>query len=153
VTTEYNVIGIVDVAPTERRADQWIDALIDYSPAVGRTSRGLSELIITLPARDIVQAVRTGTALLVEAVGQLSEVHAMTTEAFDQRINDAPMPDFVGATEAATILGVSRQRIQQLAAVGRLPSTRVGNAIAIPRQALEVLIPGGDQVDQVRSAK
>jgi hypothetical protein len=41
---------------------------------------------------------------------------ALTTTEADRRLSEPPMPEIVSATEAAEILGVSRQRVHQLLA-------------------------------------
>jgi excisionase family DNA binding protein len=136
---DFNIVAEVDINPTPKRAEGWMDALADYSPAVGRTPRGRAELIITIPARSLEQAINTGLAILSRAAGQLAAFAVLATSDFDARSEDVPLPQLVGATEAAEIVGVSRQRIQQMADAGQLPHTRVGNALAFPRQVVEAL--------------
>jgi hypothetical protein len=114
--TDFNVIAEVGVAPTPKRAASWMDALAHYTPAVGRTARGRSELIITIPARSLEQAVTTGLAIMLKAAGQIERLEVLTTDEYDRRSDDVPVPSLVGATEAAEIIGVKRQRIQQMAA-------------------------------------
>lgn len=138
--TDYNVIGEVAVSPTVRRVEGWMDALANYSPAVGRTARGWSELIITVPARSLEQAASTGLALLVRAAGQIERFEVLTTDEFDRRADDVDMPDLVGATEAADIIGITRQRVQQMAETGALPSRKVGGkALVFPRSTVEAI--------------
>lgn len=134
---DFNVIGEVAIAPTERRTDMWIDALANYSPAVSRTERGHSEIVITLPAATLEQAVTTGLAVLVRAAGQLSAFTVMTTAEFDRRADDVAVPDLISVQDAAQLIGISRQRVQQLIEAGDLPASRVGAAYALPRQAVE----------------
>lgn len=136
--TDYNVVAEVGVTPTPKRAAGWMDALAPYSPAVGRTDRGTTELIATVPARSLEQAVSTGLAVMLRAAGQIESIGVMTTAEYDRRVDDVALPDLVGATEAAEILGVSRQRVQQMAAAGTLPSRKVGGkALVFARPTVE----------------
>jgi excisionase family DNA binding protein len=134
---DFNVIAEVGVAPTPKRAGGWMDALATYSPAVGRTARGWSEIVITVPARSLEQAVTTGLAIMLQAVGQVERFEVLSTAEFDRRMDDVDVPELVGATEAAALLGVTRQRVQQMAADGSLPSVHVGKALVFPRATVE----------------
>lgn len=137
--TDYNAIGEVPINPTARRAEAWMDALASYSPAVARTERGASELVITVPAKTFDQAVTTAYAVLTRAAGQLQRFEVLTTAEFDRRSDDVRMPDLVGATEAAEIIGITRQRVQQLAAIGQLQSVKVGSTYAFVRSGVEAI--------------
>ena len=137
--TDYNVIAEVGVAPPVKRAEEWMVRLVVYSPAVGRTDRGHSELIITVPARTIGQAVATGVAIMSRAVGQIQRFEVLTTAEYDGRADDVHVPELIGATEAREVMGVSRQRIQQLARAGELPSTTVGKSLVFPRANVDAM--------------
>lgn len=139
MTMSYNVVGEVSVAPTAKRAAGWMDALAEYSPAVSRTSRGASELVITLPARSLEQAVSTGLAVLLRAAGELERFEVLTTDEYDRRADDVAMPELVGASEAARIIGITRQRVQQLVELGRLPAVKVGTSLVLQRGPVEAV--------------
>ena len=72
------------------------------------------------------------------------EVKANLTDpiSYEQGQRDA-LASLVGATEAARILGVSRQRIQQMTDEGKLPTRLVGNALVFTRG--EIAAIRGDQ--------
>jgi excisionase family DNA binding protein len=117
--------------------DDLIDALTGYSPAVGRSDRGRVEVIITVPADTLRQAVTTALPLLEQAGNSgVIALEVMSTAEFDARLGVEPLPDLVSGPEAATILGVSRQRVLQMVEEGKLPGTLVGRSIVIPRAAV-----------------
>lgn len=126
--TEYNAIATVDVAPTPKRAEQWLDALAGYSPAVSHSpDNNLAEVVITLEAAVLEAASAEALAVLSRTLGQLRSFEIMTTAEYDRRTELIGDPDYIGATEAARLLGVTRQRIQQMAASNVLPSIRIGD--------------------------
>lgn len=49
---------------------------------------------------------------------------------------DMTIPGFMLVKEAATVLGVSEQRVRQLTGNGKLPSQKVGPALIIPITAI-----------------
>jgi excisionase family DNA binding protein len=142
--TDYNVIAELGVTPTPNRSAGWMDALASYCPAVGRTARGQTELIITVPARSLEQAVTTGLAVMARAADpdRLERFEVLATAEYDRRLNDVQMPDLVGATEAAELLNVTRQRIQQMAAAGQLPRMQVGKTLVFPLATIEAMAAG-----------
>lgn len=135
--TQFNVIVEISVPATREHAVEWVDALADYSPAVSSTTRGATEVVVTVPATTLRQAASTGWALFAEA--PVSTFTVMPTAEFDRRADDVDLPELVGATEAAQMLGVTRQRVQQMAAIGALPSVRVGKALVFPRATVEAM--------------
>lgn len=141
--TSYNAIGEVDVSPTPRRADQWIDRLTGYSPAVNRSERGKAEIVITLEAPYLDVAAATALQLLTRATGQLLSFTVMSTEEFDRRVDAIEVEGpTIGTREAAALLGVSRQRMQQLHADRVLPAKLVGRTLVWPRSAVEAYAAG-----------
>lgn len=140
--TSYTALAVVPVSPTEKRSAIWMDALASYTPAVRRTERGLSEIAINFPAVNIEQAMSTGWRLLIGTAGTLEpkSFRVLTTEDYDReidRINLTPLPSLVSVTEAAGIIGVKRQRVQQLIDTGQLQAVRAGSTWALPRYAVE----------------
>ena len=81
-TTEYN--ALVDLGLDGVPDDDLLDALIDYHPAIARSTRGTLEAIITLPAESLRQAVVTALAVCQHATGREPRaVEVMTTADFD----------------------------------------------------------------------
>ena len=79
-------------------------------------------------------------ALLTRAAGQTDRFGVLATAEFDRRADDVDRPDLVGATEAAEIIGISRQRVQQMADTGALPARKVGGkSLVFPRATVEAI--------------
>ncbi|HEY9413568.1 MAG TPA: helix-turn-helix domain-containing protein [Pseudonocardia sp.] len=135
--TTYN--AVIETARRDEPGDDLLDALADYHPATSKSARGWLTVTITVPADSLRQAITTALALVEQAAGtEVVALEAMTTEEFDARAGFEPMPtDLVGTTEAAQMLGVSRQRVQQMADGGFLPYVRVGGkALAFSRATI-----------------
>ncbi|WP_375479668.1 helix-turn-helix domain-containing protein [uncultured Jatrophihabitans sp.] len=142
MSTSFNAVAVVPVSPTRKRAEAWLETLASYSPAVGRTDRGLSELVITFPAKDMSQAVTTGWRLLLSAAGALEpgSFRVLPTDDYDREVEAvdlAPLPSLASVSEAAEIIGVSRQRVQQLIDAGQLRAVKAGSTWAVPRLEVE----------------
>jgi excisionase family DNA binding protein len=117
-----------------------LERLQDYHASLGTSPRGWLSALVSLPAESVAQAASTAAAVVSQAIGaDVVAIEAMTAAEFDQREGFEKIPDLVGASDAAQLLGVSRQAVQQMTEDGRLPSTRVGNALAIPRAAVDAL--------------
>jgi excisionase family DNA binding protein len=144
MTETFNVVAETD-APAAG-AEQLLDVLADYSPAVGRSPFARTEVTITLPATGLRQAVATAVRVLEDAVAphRLLSLEVLTTADFDRRAGLTPVPALLSVTEAAQELGVSRQAVLQRIESGRLPATRVGSAWAISPDALAALGKAGE---------
>jgi len=82
MTTDYNVI--VDLDTTGEPADELLDGLRPYHPALSLGPRGTVEAILTVSAESLAQAVVTGLAAAAGATGrEPAAVQAMTTADFD----------------------------------------------------------------------
>jgi excisionase family DNA binding protein len=124
---------------TDDEADRAIEALAEHHPAIGNEHGGPS-ILITVPADSLRQAVATGLALAAAASDREPlGIAALAEQEWDRREGFVPVPELVGATEAAQILGVSRQRIAQMVDEGKLPATRAGNAFVFARPTIEAL--------------
>lgn len=120
---------------TEDATDEILDQFIDYAPALGAGPTGRAELVITVPAVGLQQAIRTVTALIANLPTVGLEV--IPTVLWDEREAHGPLPLLCSVTEAAERLSVTRQAILQRIEAGSLPATRVGNGWGIPARALE----------------
>ncbi|WP_349862698.1 helix-turn-helix domain-containing protein [Leifsonia sp. WHRI 6310E] len=110
----------------------------DLHPAIGTSQRGYLDATITLPATNLQQAVMVGVATVQQIAGATAvRVDAMTTAEFDRRHGFTEVPELIGVTEAASILGVSRQRVLQMVEAGQLSGSKIGNSIAIPRSEVD----------------
>lgn len=137
-TTDYN--AIVDLGVREP-ADEILDALADYHPALIGGRRGTIVAIITLPAENLRQATLTALAVTTAAIGREPfGVHVMTTADFDAYW--AGDGEEISVQEAAQILGVTASAVRQRLSAGTLPGTRKGRDWRLPRQAIEQLEAG-----------
>ncbi len=102
-----------------------LDALDGFHPAIGDSPRGWTSARISLQAETLKQATVLALTLVADA-GGAEPIHCevQIEDEFTARRGFIPVPELVGATEAAELIGVSRQRVQQLASNGDLPSTR-----------------------------
>lgn len=115
-------------------AERILTQLENWHAAVGHSPRGYVDVQMTFPAEDLARAASTALALAAPIVkAQPIRVEAMTEAEFDARLGEVPMPELVGVTDAAEILGVSRQRVLQMVDEGKLVGTRIGKSIALAR--------------------
>lgn len=122
-------------ALTSDQVDTLLGALEPWHPSLGATDHHTTSVTLTLPAEGLTQAAATGVAI-AGVHGSVLAVSAVTERVRDQREGWAPVPDLVSASQAAELLGVTRQRVQQMIAAGTLPATRVGRDYVIARTAL-----------------
>lgn len=114
---------------TANQSDDVMSRLEWFHPALSSSARGWCDATICVPAESLAQAATVATRLVAvtfDAEAIVCEV--MTEQGFDARQELVPMPVPVVATEAAEILGVSRQRVQQYADEGRLRGRLVGRS-------------------------
>ena len=135
------VMLVVEVESTSRDlSDSAIDhamtALAEWHPSVGASLAGTLEATLTLPGEDLRQAVAAGVTAVTAAGLVPIAVSALPEKVRDARVGWATPPELASVSEAAAALEVTRQRVLQMIATGKLPATRVGNMWAIPRSAL-----------------
>lgn len=132
--------GSIDTSPDQ--IDRIITLLGSYHPAISLTPDERLDVRISLQAETLRQAVDVTQLVISDALARAGQpdlqpvaVEAMTEELFERREQQPPVPDLVSAQEAADILGVSRQRIQQIA--DRLGGIKVGSTWVFPRTRVE----------------
>lgn len=107
--------------------DELMRALSSFHPAVGTSPRGWLEARISLPAENLTQACTTAAAVIEAATGAAAiACEVMTEDEFNARQGYDDVPDLLGAGDVAKLLGVTRQRVDQLAKDGRLQTVPVG---------------------------
>lgn len=125
--------------PTADELDELMDALGPFHAAIGMTPRGWLGFRLSVPAEGVRQAALVATAL-VQAAGPglvpLS-LEVMPEDEWDARQGFVPMTSLIGASQAALMLGVTRQRVIQMVDEGKLPGQLVGRSTVIPRSAVE----------------
>lgn len=139
----YNAaVEVAKKSPSaEEFADELMDALASYSVAVGTSPRGWLEVRISLPAVSLAQAVSTALAVVESAVGVGAiACEVMDEEEFAAREGFEVVPDLLGVSEVAELLGVSRQRVDQLVHAGKIQAVPVGaRARGYTRSSVEAL--------------
>ena len=118
---------------SEQECDDLLERFAEYHLALGAGPRGEAEIVLTLPAASLAQAVQTASALLapLHPVG----LEVITTQAWDARVGIAPVPELLSVSEVAEKQGVSRQAVLQRIESGKLPARRVGSIWAVPAVA------------------
>lgn len=125
---------------TDAQIDAVMDTLADFHVTLGDAAGGGSEVMITVPAESIDQAVRIALSL-VRGLATVIGVVALPEEVRDAREGWVTVPDLVDVTTAAEMLGVSRQRVHQLIHEGTLQATSPGpRTMVLPRDAVAAYI-------------
>lgn len=140
MTTHYSVhIEFDRRTVTPEETARIVDELEEWHAAAGTSPRGWLDVQLTIPAETLEGATRAALAITAHVTGARPlTVTTMTEAEFDARLGMPPaMPELVGVTDAAQLLGLSRQRILQMIDEGKLSSIRVGKALAIPLSELE----------------
>jgi excisionase family DNA binding protein len=127
---------------TNDELERVLGQLEPYHAAIGVSPRGYRSAQISLPAEALAQACTTAMAVVAAALeGEAIACEVMIEHEFGAREGFVPVPDLVSVTEAATLLGVSRQAVLQRIASKSLPAEKVGREYVIPRAA--VAVPSG----------
>lgn len=127
-----------NTALTAADVDRIHEQLDSFDVALGISTRGWRSATLTTPAENLRQAMAAAVALVEAAFGAPAIVcEAMTDSEFDIRQGWTPVPDLVSVSQAAQLLGVSRQRVLQRIAEHTLPATQVGRDYVIPRTAVD----------------
>jgi excisionase family DNA binding protein len=121
--------------------DELVAALEPWHGTPTTSPRGFRAAQISLPAESIAQAAATAAAVVsgvydgrpVIVLEVLTEKEFMNREGWGE-----PPSDLVSVSEAAEILGVTRQAVLQRISSKSLPAEKVGRDYVIPRKAVEV---------------
>lgn len=115
-----------------------VDELAEWHAAVGTSPRGYVDVQMSVPAETLEGAIRAAAAVTSPVLKSTAiAITAMTETEFDARQGFVTMPELIGATETAELLGVSRQRVLQLVDEGKLGGTKVGKSLVLAREAVE----------------
>lgn len=122
--------------------DELVDRLARWHGAVGVSPRGWLAVQLSIDAETIAHATEVAQLVVTNAAREhgypnaaVIALEVMTDDEREARENDPPVPDLVDVKEAAEILGVTRQRVQQIA--DRLGGFRVGHGWVFPRVRVE----------------
>lgn len=113
--------AVVEVDAKSGDVDDLMDQLASYHAAVGTSPRGWLEARLSLPAESLAQACTTAAAVVEAAAGAAAIACEVMLEAeHDAREGFTTEPEVLSSAEAAEVLGITRQRVAQLAAAGQL---------------------------------
>ncbi|MCW2751478.1 MAG: binding domain protein excisionase family [Aeromicrobium sp.] len=125
--------------PSLDAIDRFMDNLAAYHPAFEMSPRGWLDARISFPAETLAQACATAIAVVEAALGAPAVAcEVMTETEFIAREGWEPVPDLVSVTEAAQLLGVTRQAVLDRINRKTLPAERVGREYVIPRLAVVI---------------
>lgn len=131
------VVDLDEKNPTAARAEELLEQLQHLHAAVGQSPRGWLSVTVSVPGEHVAQAVVLALAAVEQAAGRaVVAVSAMTEEEADAREGWETLPELVSVTEAAELLGVSRQAVLDRVRRGTLQATKIGRDYAIPRAAV-----------------
>jgi len=117
--------------------DAWMEVLRQYHGSPGTSIRGFREAGLYVPAENLAQATTSATAIVSSLFGaEAIAIEIMTEKEFDTREGWMPMPEIVSVSEAAELLGVTRQAVQDRIRRGTLQAEKVGDTYVIPRGQL-----------------
>lgn len=139
--TTYNVVAEIDTAFDSDAVDELLDPIADHGGAVGRSELGRTEVVFTLPADSVRQATSTALALLDQYPSALLSLRVLTTEDFDRLTDGYELPALVSVTEAAALLGISRQGVLKAIDTHKIPAIRVGDTWALRKAAVQSRVP------------
>lgn len=117
-----------DIGADDDVLDDFLDVLAPLHPSVGGSHCSWTARV-SVEAPDPVTAAMEATGAVCSAAGgvglpawPLSRVEAVDEDVLATELEEPNIPELLGATEAAALLGVSRQRLHQLRSDGRFPS-------------------------------
>lgn len=138
--TEFNIrMEFNQHTLDEATIDGVLDACAAFHPSISRAASGLIELVLTIEAESLVDAVTWSTPFVAEGIfpSDLVLIEVMATATFDARSKWVPLPELVSVAQAATEIDRTSQTVLNAIADGRLQATEVGRIKVIPRAALE----------------
>jgi len=137
---EHNIRMEYRLPATEENGETLMTAFAQYHPAAGNAGNGNIDVWITVQANDALQAIDLGVTLSRKVDGTLVALEVLPTADFDRREGLTPVPELIGADEAAEILGISRQAVGKKFREGSLPGHRVGErGLAFARRDVEAV--------------
>jgi len=127
---DWTVLIETEVAkdePMERWVDDLLDLLEGTSP-VASTDPGRVAVTLSTPSHTVEEAVSEMSRRVIEGLDKVGlkpvrivHVEVMTVTEMDRRLSEPTFPVLVGVAEIAEILGVSRQRVSELARSEQFP--------------------------------
>jgi len=130
---EWNATLEIDETINDARVDYLMEELADYGVAVGSAPHNNISVTLTLPAKSLMQAVKTAVALAEAASSaNVIAIEVLPTEEFDARSGLEPIPALVSVAEAAEMLGLTKIRVNQMISEGKFSTARkVGSSFVL----------------------
>jgi hypothetical protein len=137
--TEYNVRLEYQMPPNEESGDILVDTFKTFHPAAGPVGNGNIDVWLTVNGVDAYDVSQIATGLASKVQRPLIALEVLPTADFDRREGLTPVPELIGADDAADLLGISRQAVLKRYNTGALPGHRVGDrVIAFTRRDVEL---------------
>jgi excisionase family DNA binding protein len=128
-----------------------LEALAHYHPQLRTSRTGRPLLVVTLPAETLTQAGQTAVAVVEQATGKrVVSLSVLSAEELVARDATAEIPELVSVSEAADMLGHSRQAVLQMIDRGVLDGRRAGNTYALARLQVEAVLDAQQQTSDAR---
>lgn len=145
MTTMY--AATVEVARQDFDGDTVMSRLASFSAGLGQSERGWASATITLPAESLDQAAQMATVLVASAFGaDAIACEVMSEQERDARQGWSSTPsELVSVTEAAELLGMSRQGVLDGIRHKRIQAVKVGREWTINRASLRPRAASGDR--------
>lgn len=124
--------------------DELIDVFADWHVVVGESDSRRVEATVSIPAENLRQACLVVFALLSshDSFPDVAKLSAMRSSEYDKMHGFTPVPPMLSVTEAAALVGVTRQRILQMIKEGTLHGVKVGNSWALTRAEIDNMVSG-----------
>ena len=134
----------VPAADWSRRVDALLDALNDGGQAIGPVGWGVGRTlgsVFEVEAQDAGEAIGTGHRVFVKALRRSAGDLGIGIRRIEVTRDDFEPLDLLGATDIARVLGVSRQRVYQLAELPGFPqpAARLARGALWNRAEIETL--------------
>lgn len=128
----------VEVAKQDYDSDEVMNRLASFHAGLGQSERGWASATITLPAESLDQAAHMATVLIAAAFGtEAIACEVMTEHERDARQGWSSTPsELVSVTEAAELLGITRQGVLDGIKHKRFQAEKVGREWTINRASL-----------------
>lgn len=137
----YNAIVEIDRSgnPTDEQLEKWMPQLDAFAGTVGVNEHGKQYVHLIVHGDSIAQASLAATAVAEHiTAASVSGLTIVPQEVFEQREGFAPVPELIGTKDAAAILGVTPQRVNQMIDAGKLGAIRIGQrGVALQRKQVE----------------
>ena len=130
----------VEVARQDYDSDAVMNRLASFDAALGESERGWASATITLPAESLDQAAHMATVLVGSAfAAEAIACEVMTEQERDARQGWTSTPsELVSVTEAAQLLGITRQGVLDGIKHKRFQAEKVGRDWTINRASLRL---------------